>query len=155
MSNYNVIVLDQQLPNNGYASLINTNVLRDGDTYDANTTAFDPLVNNKARTLQGGAVGRITQQFATGLTVTSATPTNSASARPEARSLTAPRTRSSPEYDPNDLGFWPWVNYRSVEPELNFVKYKPKAPWQRWGIGFNGEYSRAIVLTTSSTSPWG
>lgn len=54
LTNYNVLVADQLLPNNGYVSLINTNVMRDGGTYDANSSALDFLLNNKTRTIQGG-----------------------------------------------------------------------------------------------------
>jgi hypothetical protein len=37
-SNYSIAVLDQSLKNNSYVSLINTNVTRAGNTYDANVT---------------------------------------------------------------------------------------------------------------------
>ena len=37
-TNYNIFVLDQSLKNNSFVSLINTNVLRQGHTYDANVT---------------------------------------------------------------------------------------------------------------------
>lgn len=146
LTNYNVVVADQQLPNNGYVSLVNTSVLRDGDTYDANTSAIDLLVNNKARTLQGAAIGRITQQFGPGI---EHDPGYSyelgLSKTGGALTYGSSYEEFSPEYDPNDLGFWPWVNYRSVEPEVNYTNYKPNGPWQRWAIGFNGEYSRVIV----------
>lgn len=146
LSNYNVFVLDQQLPNNGYVSVINTNVLRDGDTYDANTSAFDLVVNNRKRTLQSAALGRITQQYGTGI---DRDPGYSyelgLSKTGGAFTYGSSYEEFSPEYDPNDLGFWPWVNYRSIEPSANYTNYKPNGPWQRWGIGFNGEYSRVIV----------
>lgn len=146
LTNYNVFVADQQLRNNGYVSVINTNVLRDGDTYDANTTAIDLVVNNKKRTVQGGAVGRITQQYGPGIKRDPGYSYELGIAK-TGGALTYGSTYEefSPEYDPNDLGFWPWVNYRSIEPELSYVNYKPKGPWQRWGYGFNGEYSRVIV----------
>ena len=38
LANYNIVVLDQSLKNNSYVSLINTNVTRAGQTYDANVT---------------------------------------------------------------------------------------------------------------------
>lgn len=145
LTNYNVFVADQQLPNNGYVSLINTNVLRDGDTYDANTSAIDFVLNNKKRTLQGGAIGRLTQQVGPGIDRDPGYSYEVGIGKTGgALTYGASYEEFSPDYDPNDLGFWPWVNYRSVEPEVNYVKYKPKAPWQRWGIGFNGEYSRVI-----------
>ena len=49
-TNYNILVLDQSLKNNSYVSLINTNVLRDGQTYDANVTGgLLRLVDKKNR----------------------------------------------------------------------------------------------------------
>ncbi|QKG52284.1 DUF5916 domain-containing protein [Hymenobacter sp. BRD67] len=39
LTNYNIVVLDQSLPHNSYVSLINTNVTRGGQTYNANVTA--------------------------------------------------------------------------------------------------------------------
>lgn len=39
LTNYNIIVLDQTLKNNSSVSIINTNVLRNGNEYDANVTA--------------------------------------------------------------------------------------------------------------------
>ena len=38
LTNYNIVVLDQSLKNNSYVSLVNTNVTRAGQTYDANVT---------------------------------------------------------------------------------------------------------------------
>jgi hypothetical protein len=38
-TNYNILVLDQTMKNNSSVSLINTNVLRNGGSYDANVTA--------------------------------------------------------------------------------------------------------------------
>lgn len=47
MSNYNVIVFDQTLKNNSYASIINTNVLRKGSSQNANVTGLYFQLNNK------------------------------------------------------------------------------------------------------------
>lgn len=145
LTNYCVIVADQQLPNNGYASLINTNVLRDGEYYDANATAIDFVLNNKSRSIQGSGVARVTQQFGPGI---DRDPGYSYRAKlgktGGAFTYNAAYDEYSPNYDPNDLGFWPWTNYRSIQPVVNFTRYKPKAPFQRWGLGFNGEYSRVI-----------
>lgn len=49
-TNYNILVLDQTLPNNSAVSLINTNVTRDGKYYDANVTAALIDLNNKKNT---------------------------------------------------------------------------------------------------------
>jgi hypothetical protein len=49
-TNYNILVLDQNLKNNSSVSLVNTNVLRDGGTYDANVTAGLFRIHNKKNT---------------------------------------------------------------------------------------------------------
>ncbi|GAC1381018.1 MAG: hypothetical protein NVSMB30_28800 [Hymenobacter sp.] len=48
LSNYNIVVFDQSLKNNSYVSLINTNVTRAGQTYDANVTGGLFRFANKA-----------------------------------------------------------------------------------------------------------
>jgi hypothetical protein len=47
LTNYNVLVFDQNLPNNSYASLVNTNVWREGQAYDANVTALEAGIRDK------------------------------------------------------------------------------------------------------------
>jgi hypothetical protein len=47
LTNYNVLVFDQSLKNNSSASFINTNVLRQGSSYDANVTALLLNLNDK------------------------------------------------------------------------------------------------------------
>lgn len=47
LTNYNIIVLDQNLKNNSSVSLINSNVTRGGSTYDANVTAAVFDLNTK------------------------------------------------------------------------------------------------------------
>jgi hypothetical protein len=47
LANYNVVVLDQNLRNNSFVSLINTNLLRNGSMNDANVTAVEFDLRNK------------------------------------------------------------------------------------------------------------
>ena len=65
LTNYNVLVFDQNLRNNSSATLINTNVLRSGSTYDANVTALEFDLNNKenSASLSGNAA---VSQFSNG-----------------------------------------------------------------------------------------
>ena len=49
LSNYNIIVLDQNLKNNSFVSLINTNVYRAGETYDANVVGTSFSNSDRAR----------------------------------------------------------------------------------------------------------
>ena len=67
LSNYNVLVLDQNLKNNSSVSLINTNVLRSGSTYDANVTALELDVKNKKNSASLFANVAASQFFQKGL----------------------------------------------------------------------------------------
>ncbi len=49
-TNYNILVVDQQFNGNSSISLINTNVLREGDFRDANATALVANIQNKRNT---------------------------------------------------------------------------------------------------------
>lgn len=49
-TNYNILVFDQALKNSSSVTLLNTNVLRSGSTYDANVTAGLFTINNKKNT---------------------------------------------------------------------------------------------------------
>jgi hypothetical protein len=51
LTNYNVTVFDQVLPNNSFVSFINTSVLRSGKDYDANVTGTTFDFRNKSNTL--------------------------------------------------------------------------------------------------------
>jgi hypothetical protein len=52
LTNYNLIVLDQNLNHNSSISLVNSNVWRDGHTYDANVTALLVDFYNKSEMYQ-------------------------------------------------------------------------------------------------------
>lgn len=57
LTNYNVFVLDQALRNNSYVSITNTNVMREGNYYDANVTGTQFKLNDRSSrwTLAGNA----------------------------------------------------------------------------------------------------
>lgn len=50
-TNYNVLVLDQNLKNNSYLSLVNTNLWIPGDAYSANVTGLETKISNKKSTV--------------------------------------------------------------------------------------------------------
>ncbi len=62
-SNYNVVVLDQNLPNNSYVSLINTNVYRPNDDFTANVTATELYLKDKQQTIGFYGSGAVSQRF--------------------------------------------------------------------------------------------
>lgn len=62
-TNYNIIVLDQNLPNNSYVSLTNTNVHRPVDEFTADVIATDFNVKNKKQSYSVSGKGAISQRF--------------------------------------------------------------------------------------------
>lgn len=58
LTNYNILVLDQTMKYNSSVSFVNTNVLRSGNDYDANVSAFLFDLNDKTNTWNlGGSLG--------------------------------------------------------------------------------------------------
>ena len=64
-TNYNVLVLDQNLPHNSFATLINTTVLRSGSAYDANVTGTVFTLRNKDNSYAVEGKGVLSQQYFT------------------------------------------------------------------------------------------
>ncbi|MBC8047658.1 MAG: carbohydrate binding family 9 domain-containing protein, partial [Fimbriimonadaceae bacterium] len=62
-TNYNVVVVDQSLKNNSDIYLINTNVMRSGKFYDANTTGGGFALNNKGNIWRVSGGGAVTQKY--------------------------------------------------------------------------------------------
>jgi len=63
LTNYNVLVFNQNLKNNSSATLINTNVMRAGADYDANVTGTEINLNNKKNTYRIGMSGAASVKF--------------------------------------------------------------------------------------------
>lgn len=63
LTNYNVFVLDQNLKNNSYVTLINTNVWRSGRDYDANVTGTEFRLNDKTNTWSFNGGGVLSQLY--------------------------------------------------------------------------------------------
>lgn len=137
-ANYNVLVLDQNLKNNSYLSLVNTNVMREGAAPDANVTGteFHLRDGSNAYYVEGSAA--FSQRFL------------------EDRSDTGYKLRlevgeqkgkwqwelgmniESDGYDPNDLGFILNNNKKSLSGTIRFNQYEAFGPWLRMGAGVHG-----------------
>ncbi|UYZ59169.1 carbohydrate binding family 9 domain-containing protein [Hymenobacter latericus] len=131
-SNYNITVLDQSLKNNSYVSLINTNVTRWGQTYDANVTGGLFRFANKSNSYavdgrvvysrrRGNRFGSDEQiddrdgfKYSLGVGKISGAFTWNLSHGIE-----------SDRYNPNDLGILFGNNKISQELQLRYNKFKP------------------------------
>ncbi|WP_303310494.1 DUF5916 domain-containing protein [Hymenobacter sp. BT730] len=132
LSNYSIAVLDQSLKNNSYVSLINTNVTRQGSTYDANVTGGLFRFNNKKNSY--ALDGQVVYSRRRGLGFNSDQRVNDTDGYKyllgvgkTGGSFTWRLSQGieSNTYNPNDLGILFSNNSISQVAELNFNRYKP------------------------------
>jgi hypothetical protein len=141
LTNYNIMVLDQQFNKNSSITLINTNVTRNNGFRDANVTAFLVDLINKSNTY--GAIGQIKMStfndsdLETGFSSTVGFGKNSGNFRYSLLHFYADEN-----YNPNDLGILFRNNYNNIGTELSYRSFKPTEKLNNYYIGFSGEYNR-------------
>ena len=142
LTNYNVTVFDQNLKNNSYVTLINTNVLRFGDDYDANVTGLVFELQNKANSysIQGNTA--LSQKYFTEQTDLGHKASVSIRKTSGKFQGGVEYTEESDTYDPNDLGFLNNNNERSVEFWLEYMRFEPFGKFNRGGVGIWQQYGR-------------
>lgn len=142
LSNYNVLVVDQILPNAGFVSLTNTNVWREGSSYDANVSAMNfHLRNSRQRYAIGGAAGYSLQKgrdfHKDGYTWQLNFNKISGAFTYQLDYLV-----ESLDYDFNDLGLMRVANERNLSLTMAYNWWKPFGPFQSAGINFWSFYLR-------------
>jgi hypothetical protein len=127
LSNYSVLVFDQALKNNSYVDVINTNVIRDGNAYDANVTGSDVLLRDKKNKHFLSMSGFVSQKYFADST------------KPELGHITGGMVGKSSgnfqwnlgarvisnTYDPNDLGILFMNNTFGSQANLYYNIYSP------------------------------
>ncbi|MEM1215595.1 MAG: DUF5916 domain-containing protein, partial [Bacteroidota bacterium] len=142
LTNYNVLVVDQNLPHNSYATLINTTVLREGAAYDANVTGIDFELRNKENSYSIGGRSALSQQYHPGQTDLGHT--IALRLRKTSGNLQAGLNylEESDTYDINDLGFLFNNNERSFSGFIEYNQYEPFGAFNRAGVGLYSGYRR-------------
>ncbi|WP_170227024.1 DUF5916 domain-containing protein [Luteibaculum oceani] len=138
LTNFSVLVLDQNLGNNSYVTLINTNVLRNGGTYDANVigTEFDVRDNSNTVRVSGG--GAFNKKYGANLTDPEGFRHNIGISKISGNfNYGASYYLESDTYDPNDLGFLFNNNSFSKSFWGSFNQYKPWWFLNRFGINLS------------------
>lgn len=151
LTNYNAIVIDQNLPNNSYINIMNTNVLRQGEDYDANVTAYAMELRNKANRFSLYGSGAVSQKFGEqfrayeqeedrGFRNTVVLSEIDGQWTWEAGSYL-----ESKYYDPNDLGFLQAPNSAGYWAEMNYRIFKPFGKfnnmWSSLAANYNNLYA--------------
>lgn len=126
LTNYSVLALDQSLKNNSYVSFINTNVLRQGQFYDANLTGTVFRLSNRGNRYTLSGRGAVSQKYGLedenefGYTSTLALAKTSGNWRGSISNYI-----ESDTYDPNDLGFLRANNEIRTSANVGYNVYQP------------------------------
>jgi len=141
LTNYNVLVFDQQLKNNSSVAIINSNVFREGATQDANVTALDFDLNTKSRKL--GARGTIaTSRISDPTTTTNGHKMEFNLGRRSGKlNYWLGYEESSDTYDQNDFGFQRRNNRRELFSGFSYNENKPKK-LRNYSFRFNSGVER-------------
>ena len=143
LTNYNVLTVDQNLPNNSRVALMNTNVFRKGETYDANTTGAFFDINNKSQAYNfSGSLTRSEQLYAdaennTGHKYTARVAKQSGMVKAQIN-----YTEESESFNPNDLGFIFSPNERSIGAGISYNQPSVEGKLQRYEYYLNANYGR-------------
>ena len=159
-ANYNILVVDQQFNGNSSLSLINTNVLREGEFRDANATALVADLQNKRNTYSINAQAKMSnvndpfEDTETGFNTRVSVRKTHGNLR-----YGADHSYSDTKFNINDLGlnfrnnfnnFGADISYRIFEPKGNLNNYRINA-WANYnnladpgtftGMNFGGRYN--------------
>tara|TARA_R110001592_G_scaffold363221_1_gene681585 strand:- start:13373 stop:15847 length:2475 start_codon:yes stop_codon:yes gene_type:complete len=143
-SNYNVLVFDQNLKNNSSVSLVNTNVMRAGSTYDANVTGLFTTLRNKKATISTDLSAIYNKKSGLNDDANDDGFAYAASVRKISGNINYGTYLNveSDTYDPNDLGFLFNANEISNGGYISFNQFKPKGIWNRASLNVNINYGR-------------
>lgn len=151
LTNYNVLSFDQNLKNNSYITLINTNVIRSGYDYDANVTGSVFEFRNKKNTYSLKGSGAISQKFYpdssdashNNSTVDLGHKYTLAFAKISGKiQYEAGYNEESFNYDPNDLGFLFSPNEQTAYFQGSYNIFKPFGAFNKANFSFWSQYSR-------------
>jgi Domain of unknown function (DUF5916) len=142
LTNYNIAVLDQNLKNNSYVSLINTNVLRRGDDYEANVTGTRFSFRNKAQSYAFNGRAVVSQKYFPSSTDLGHSYFGEVSKTSGKIQWEMGYSVESYDYDPNDLGFIFSPNGRSVFGAWSYNKNEPFGNFIEGHLTIEADYER-------------
>jgi len=126
-TNYNVLVFDQNLKNNSYITLINTNYWTPDDGYSANVTGAETSVKNRKNTFQVFGRLNISQKYTKGLQPDFGHQYVVSVSKPSGKfQYQLLREETGDTYDPNDMGFILYNNETYNRLRLSWYDYDPK-----------------------------
>ena len=162
LTNYNILVLDQNLKNNSYLSFINTNVWRSGTAYEANVTGTEFSFRNKANSYPINGDGALNQKYISGAETENQQDSiglgYSYRLELEKRSgnfqFGVQYSLDSRHYDINDLGINFQPNQKSIAAEASYNIFNPFGPFNRGGVSTWMTYSSLQEQNEFTSFDW-
>jgi hypothetical protein len=144
LTNYNILVFDQSLKNNSSLTFINTNVLRQGEAYDANVSALLLSLNDKKNEYFVNAAAKMSYlKGATGSTgFNYEFKTGKQSGNFTWSYL---QQYADDKFDPSDMGFFTNNNFLDQKLNFGYSVYKPGKWYNQWQSFTNLIYSRRVT----------
>ncbi len=133
LTNYNVMVFDQNLKNNSSIAIVNTNVWRAGSTYDANVTNLNWNLKNKKNSYSLSGNFALSQQMfdTTKFGHKMNVDLNKISGK---WNWGLNYSETSAQYDQSDLGYQQGYNWRNYNAWWSYNQYEPKGRWNNFWI---------------------
>lgn len=142
LTNYNIAVLDQNLKNNSYITLINTNTERFDSERDANVTGLEFSLNNKTNTyniFSSNSYSFVSDEEGN---VRRGLSSNSSISKVSGNfQVGIWNDIITADYDKNDLGFINQTNTMSNGIYFDYNIFKPFGGFNRAGFGINSNIS--------------
>jgi hypothetical protein len=156
LTNYNTLVFDQNLKNNSSLTLTNTNVLREGNFYDANVTALNANLNTKDNKFFLNGRSAVSQKYAAIKNELGYNLGLSAGKQRGNLIYSLNYFEEDDQYDPNDLGFNPVNNRRFVNAFIGYRYFKPWWKFVRMTTNVSLSYNRLYRpnVYTESNLDW-
>ncbi len=142
LTNYNIIVFDQALKNRSSVSFTNTNVLRKGNSRNANVTSADLSIFDKRNKYNFSFTGRYSTIWGNSGNKNGFTTSTGFGKVSGIVQYRAGFSIESDKYDPNDLGFIKNNNSFQYFGNINYIINKPTRYFLNYNyrISFNNTY---------------
>lgn len=125
-TNYNVLVFDQNLKNNSYITVINTNYFTPDSRYTANVTGVETRLKNKKSTFSFLGRFNVSQKFQEGNLPFRGYQYNVTISKPSGKfQYQLYREETNERYDPNDMGFLTNNNQTRNQLKLGYYIFDP------------------------------
>ncbi|OEK03938.1 hypothetical protein BFP97_18485 [Roseivirga sp. 4D4] len=154
LTNFNLLVLDQNLKNNSSVTLTNSNVWRGKNADDANVTGLNLNLRDKTLSWQVGGFYGYSQVISHNEeTATSSNKTgykyNLSVAKTRGNfQFNVRRNVETDDYDINDLGFLRRANRIEHGGQVSYNQFSPKGIFNNWSIRLNGNFNQLYEPNT-------